>query len=146
MRIPAELQEEVVRRAARGQHQKTICAWLRKRHRVVVSQQSISKLLAKHRVARSELSKHIVREHVSSTLPKDLAELDGLFAKNLELLKKAQTQATKDLSVANVEKVVKLTVVVQKADESKKKALGVDQPDTVDHQGLADLVGLALTD
>ncbi len=144
MKISPELQEAVLARAAKGQTLQAIAAWLQKRHAITVSHQALSKIVRKHRAERAQISKHIVREHIERTLPEDLSELDRLMAANVELLDAAQKAARKHLTTANVEMVVKLTSAVQKADEAKKKALGVDQPDSVELQGLADLVGLAL--
>lgn len=144
MKVPLELHDQILARAAKGETLQTIANWLAKRHKISVTPMALSKIVRKHRAERAQISKHIVREHIEKTLPADLSELDRLMATNVTLLRRAQRAAKKSLSLATVEMVVKLTAAVQKADEAKKKALGVDQPDSVELQGLADLVGLTL--
>lgn len=139
MKIPPELHEQILARVAKGQTLETIAAWLKKSKAIDVSRMAISKLVAKHRVERREITKHVVESYVEKSLPQDLAELDGIQAKNIKLLQAAQRAAEREPSVANVEKVVKLTAVVQRADEAKKKALGLDQPPE-QFSGLAELL------
>jgi hypothetical protein len=144
MKIPPELHEPILARVAKGQALQAVADWLKSAHAISVSKMALSKLVRKHRAERAQTSKHIVREHIEQKLPQDLEILDKIFATNVRLCRRAQIAASKDLTTANVEKVEKLTRLVLKADESKRKALGVDQPDESPFQGLAELVGMAL--
>lgn len=130
-KIPSDLHGEILARVASNATLPGIVAWLKKSHRVEVSKQALSKLVQKHRAERREVAKTVVSEHIQQTLPADLAALDAVQARNLGLLERAQAEALTELSVANVEKVVKLTTIVQRADEAKKKALGLEQPNEV---------------
>jgi hypothetical protein len=103
------------------------------------------KLVRKHRSDRADAAKVVVRSHIAKTLPKDLATIDAVQARNLRLLRNAQRAALANPSQVNVDKVVKLTGVVQKADDAKKKALGLEQPDEA-VGGLADILALAFPD
>jgi hypothetical protein len=139
VRIPPELHEQILSRAAKGHTTRQIAEWLKKSKAIDVSHVSVAAVIKKHRVERREVAKHVVESYVEKSLPKDLAELDKIQAANVALLRKAQAEAKRDLTVAAVEKVTKLTTVVQRADEAKKKALGLDQP-TEQFSGLADLL------
>jgi len=139
MRIPPELHDQILTRAAKGQTTRQIAEWLKKSKAIDVSHVSVAAVIKKHRVERREIAKHVVESYVEKTLPQDLAELDAIQASNVRLLQQAQRDAERESTVANVEKVVKLTAVVQRADEAKKKALGLDQP-TEQFGGLAELL------
>jgi IS30 family transposase len=137
-KLSPELQEEVLARVAKRATYDSIVAWLKKKHRITITKQAISKMVRKHRSERADVAKVIARTHIEQTLPTDLAEFDRIQARNVRLLERAQDEANKDFSVANVEKVTKLTGAYLKADEQKKRALGLEQPDEV----IADLATL----
>jgi len=124
-------QEIALARIAKGESQAAVAAWLKKHHRVSVTPQAIAKVVRRHRSERADTAKVIAREHIARTLPTDLETMDRIQARNVQLLEFAQTDALKSPSQANVEKVVKLSTIVQRADEQKKRAVGLEQPDEV---------------
>lgn len=130
-KLTPELQDEILGKVAKRVPYDQIVAWLKKSKRVSVTKQALSKMVRKHRSDRADVAKVVAREHIEKTLPSDLKEFDRVQAHNLKLLESAQRDAEEDMSVANVEKVTKLTQVYLKADEMKKKALGLEQPDDV---------------
>lgn len=132
-KLTLELQELVLARVGKGASHPETVAWLKAEHGVDVTKQAIAKLVKKHRTERADVAKSIARSYIAKTLPKDLEAMDRVQARNLELLERAQEEAAQPLGLTttNIEKVVKLTQIVQKADETKKRASGLDQPDEV---------------
>lgn len=142
-KIPKDYFEEMLTRSAKGQTLATIQGWL-KRKGVEVSLPAISMQLSKHRVERSESAKHLYRNYIEKKLPEDLAALSVIQQTNIRLLRRAQRDALKNPNVANYEKVSKIAVVVQRDEDARRKALGVDTPDSMVHD-LATLLGIAFS-
>jgi hypothetical protein len=142
MKVPLDLHDPILAMVAQGQSTASVARWLQSAKGIAVSRQAIDKIVRKARSTRADTSKLIVREHIARTLPTDLSTFDAHLARTSELLERAQADAAQDLTVANVEKVVKLTTVWARLDEQKKKALGLDQPDEV-VTSLADLLARA---
>ncbi len=145
MKLTPEILEELLRLRASGKTQNDLQKHVLKKHGIKVNQSSLSRCLAKHRGERAEISRAVVQAYAEKSIPADLEAMDRVQEKNLQLLDEAQEAARKVPSLANVDKVVKLTAAVARADETKRKALGLDDPtESINYQGLADLVGLAL--
>jgi hypothetical protein len=144
-KLTPELREALLERVAKTGKQRDALVWLKKHHGVAITPQALSTLVRKNSSSRADTAKVVAREHIARTLPADLAEFDRVQARNLELLELAQAEALADPSTKNVDKVAKLTAAYLKADEQKKKAMGLDQPDEL-VGGLADLLGLAFPD
>lgn len=123
--------ELVLARVAKGASLSEVAKWAKAEFGVSITKQALSKIVRRHRTERADTAKVIAREHIAATLPRDLAEMDRIQARNIELLERAQTEALENASQANIDKVVKLSTIVQRADEQKKRAVGLEQPDEV---------------
>jgi hypothetical protein len=137
VKIPLELHEQLLAIATKKTCQAGV-EWLAKKG-IKVTNEAVRLLVRKHRSERADAAKSIARKYIAETLPKDLEAIDRVQARNLRLLRRAQAEALVEPTVANIEKVCKLTTVVQKADETKKKAVGLEQPDAV-FDGLGDVL------
>lgn len=142
MKIPLELHDPILALVASGKSPGSVATWLRAEHGIEVTRQAVDKIVKKARSLRADTSKLIAREHIARTLPTDLDTFDRHMAATSELLEQAQREARVEFSVANVEKVVKLTREWRGLDEAKKAAMGLDQPDEV-VTSLADLLAKA---
>lgn len=123
--------ELMLARVAKGSSLSDVARWAKAEFGVSITKQALSKIVRRHRSERADTAKVIAREHIAKTLPRDLAEMDRIQARNVELLEIAQANALKSATQANIDMVVKLSTVVQRADEQKKRAVGLEQPDEV---------------
>lgn len=144
MKILPELHEEVLSRVLKGETLDQVRAWLKRAHKIEVSKVAVGKLVRKHRKSRAEVSHAATVEHISKRIPKDLAESDEMWDANVRLLKLAQAEAETSLTSANVAKVVQLSEQVRRVEADRRKALGLDQPDTsvAEFDGIGELLGL----
>jgi hypothetical protein len=142
MKIPLDLHDPILAMVGAGKSTAAVASWLQSAKGITVTRQAVDKIVKRARSTRADTSKLIAREHIARTLPTDLDTFDRHMARTSELLELAQAEALKDLTVANVEKVTKLTAAWARLDESKKKAMGLDQPDEV-VTSLADLLAKA---
>lgn len=142
MKIPLDLHDPILALVASGKSSSAVASWLRSEHGVEVTRQAVDKIIKRARSLRADTSKLIAREHIARTLPTDLDTFDRIMAATGELLEQAQREAREELTVANVEKVTKLTNTWARLDEAKKTAMGLDQPDEI-VTSLADLLAKA---
>ncbi len=145
MKIPPDLRDDLADKAAQGLTTRQIAAWLLDEHKIKVSHVAVASVLRKTGKARAAVAGAVVRRFAEENLPKDLQRLQRACDQNLELLEQAQARALQAPTFAQIESVCKLTAVVLKADEHRRKALGLDQPESKSHaefEGIGELLGL----
>lgn len=153
MKIAAELRDKIAEKAATGASNRAIATWLWKEHKVKVSHQAVGKIVTKNRSVRTAIAKSVITAYAEKNLPADLDRLQRAFDKNIGLLELTQAAAASGRvkgkpsapTLAQVEAVCKLTATVIKADEHRRKALGLDQPENdavAEFQGIGELLGL----
>jgi hypothetical protein len=125
---------------AKGHSTRAIAVWLKATHAIDVSHVAVGKLLRKHRAVRAESAKATIVEYTSRKLPADLERADDHYDRIAGLLDAALSQAEGDLTSFAVDNVRKLHECMLRADEQKRKALGLDQPESPAITSLFDLL------
>ena len=148
-KVAPELHEQLLARAAKGASTRELAQWLKTTHGIQVSHVAVAKILRKHRRARSDVARAVVAEHVAKRLPEDLRELDDIYDRVVGLLDAAVAEAEEEevaLTTAQADKITRLYAQVLKANESRERALGLNEQPSggLQFAGLADLVGLVI--
>ncbi len=142
-KIPPELHDVIVARAAGGESTRTVAAWLKATHGVSVSHVQVSRILVRHRDERGTVARHVAVSKVEKTL---VADLDA-YGRRIEKLGDAAEQALdaykEQPTTAHADALAKLWSPYQRAHESQQKVLGIDAgPDPV-LQSIEDLLSRA---
>lgn len=74
-KISPAIEKEILAKATEGATNRAIAEWLRGRHGLKISHQSVGKLLKQTRQARGEVAKAVVRDVLVKTVVGDLARL-----------------------------------------------------------------------
>lgn len=79
-KLTAELEKQVLAKAAQGETAQTIADWLKADHGIEISRQAIVKRLRQTRIERAEVARVVTREVLGKSVTSDLE----LFQKKLE--------------------------------------------------------------
>jgi hypothetical protein len=120
--IPPDLESELLAKAASGHTTRQLSAWLLEAHAVDASHAAVARLLAKHRDARADIAKSVVRENLARTLTTDLDVLAKHVAK-LDALADRSADGEPEFYLKAVEQLRKLV-------DTRLHYAGADQPDT----------------
>lgn len=139
-KLPPELHDAILGQVAAGKSTREIAGWLKSHHAISVTHAAVANLIRKHRGARAETVKTALVEYAAKKLPADLQHADSQYDRVARLLDRAIDEAEQDLSTFAVDKVAKLSKVVREATEERRKALGLDQPESPAITSLFDLL------
>lgn len=118
--LPANLESEVLAKAAENMSVRQISAWLETAHATKVSAATISRFLAKRRTERADVAKAVVREQLGKTLNADLSRLEEI---------RAELQASAQDPENSISEYVKITELEVKVIDRKLHYSGAGEPD-----------------
>lgn len=130
-KIPPELHEAIVGRAAGGESTRAVAAWLKATHGIDVSHVQIFRLLQKHRDHRGEVARHVAATRVERTLEKDLDSYQRRIERLGNAVDVVLTMVEKSPTSVAIDGLAKLWPHYQRAHESQQKVLGIDAGDSL---------------
>lgn len=140
-KLPDQARDEVLKQLAKGQSQRAVAEWVKRRYGIAISQPAIAKIAKTARTVRADVAKLVVREKVAGALTGDLDVLEEQVVRLKKLARKSFRHATKYPQEAqpflNISRELRETV------EQRLKRSGADEPDEP-LLGLVDWLGQAL--
>lgn len=139
------IRNQIVAKVTRGETLDACVEWLRRRHKIDITKSGLSRMVKGHRSDLSDAAKTVARKATVGSVADAMSSLLKRHAAATTIIAKAERQAAKD-PISGMSAYSQAARAYVAIHQEVSKAQGLDQPDDPWIGGLAELLGLAISE